>query len=131
MIAYHLDSNAVIARYVTEAGSDLLKAVVFADDGALPLASRVPMVEVRSALARCRREASISPEYHADALAGSLLEHHVLRAFDTVPFASALVAAQLLTEANLPQPIFLSAEDRLLQAASAEGLQIENPNHFQ
>jgi predicted nucleic acid-binding protein len=154
VIAYYLDSSALIKRYVAEAGSDWLEAVVFAADDALPLASRVTMVEVWSALARRRREASISPEYHADALAafredcqdlyrfiefeetvyelaGSLLERHVLRAYDAVQLASALVAAQVLTEASLPQPIFLSADDRLLQAASAEGLPIDNPNHFQ
>ena len=153
MIAYYLDSSALIKRYVAEEGSDWLQTVVLTSDDILVLTSRVTMVEVWSALARRRREASISTEHHADALAafgedcqglyhfiefeepvyelaGSLLEHHALRAYDAVQLASALVAGQALVEAELSQPIFLSADDRLLQTATAEGLLTENPrNH--
>ena len=109
------------------------------------------MVEVWSALARRRREASISAQHHADALdafredsllrylfvefevpvieaAGQLLERHPLRAYDSVQLASALVAGRTLADAALPQPTFLSADDSLLVFAEAEGLRIDNPN---
>jgi predicted nucleic acid-binding protein len=103
------------------------------------------MVEVWSALARRRREASISLDHHADALdafredclkqyrfvefeesvyelAGRLIARHPLRAYDAVQLASALVAGRALTGVGLALPTFLCADDRLLTAAQAEGL---------
>jgi predicted nucleic acid-binding protein len=68
MTPHYLDSSALIKRYVAEPGSDWLKVTVFEPDDALLLTSRVTMVEVWSALARRRREVSISLEHHADAL---------------------------------------------------------------
>ena len=152
MIAYYLDSSALIKRYVAEAGSDWLDAVVFAAGDVLAIPSRVTMVEVWSALARRRREASISAQPHTDALAafredcqtcyrfvefeqdvyelaGTLLEDHALRAYDAVQLASALVAAQALTAVDLPQPTFLCSDDRLMRAALDEGLPADNPNN--
>ena len=109
------------------------------------------MVEMRSALARRRREASIQPHDHADALsalsedcllryrfvelespvvdlAGELLDQYPLRAYDAVQLASALVVHRLLIEANLAPLIFVSADDKLLTVARAAGLQTDNPN---
>ena len=114
-------------------------------DDALLLTSRVTMVEVWSALARRRREASISLEHHADALhafredclrryrfvefeesvyelAGRLIARHPLRAYDAVQLASALVASRALTGAGLAPPTFLCADEHLLAAAQGEGL---------
>lgn len=151
MTPYYLDTSALIKHYVAETGSAWLDATVFQADDVLILTSSVTMVEVWSALARRRREASISAQHHADALdafredsltrylfvefepavieaAGQLLERHPLRAYDSVQLASALVAAQTLAEAALPQPIFLSADDSLLVFAQSEGLLTDNPN---
>lgn len=124
--------------------------MILEPDGVLVLTSKLTMVEVWSALARRRREASISTEHHADALdafredsllryrfvefeepvyelAGQLLESHSLRAYDAVQLASALVAGRALTEADLPLPTFLCSDDRLLVAAQNEGLPADNP----
>lgn len=151
MTSYYLDTSALIKHYVAESGSAWLDAVLFQADDAVILTSSVTMVEVWSALARRRREASISAQHHADALdafredslvrylfvefelpvieaAGELLERHPLRAYDSVQLASALVAARTLADAALPQPIFVSADDRLLGFAQAEGLLTDNPN---
>jgi predicted nucleic acid-binding protein len=151
MTPYYLDTSALIKHYVAEAGSDWLDAVAYEPDGVLILTSRVTMVEAWSALARRRREASISIQNQADALdafredcmvryrfvelempvvelAGSLLERHPLRAYDAVQLASAVMAGQALAEAALPLPIFLSADERLLSVARAEGLPADNPN---
>jgi|GEM_PF-1352005 len=62
------------------------------------------------------------------ALAGQLLDRHPLRAYDAVQLASALIVNQTLTEVDLPVPAFLSADDRLLNTARAEGLPTDNPN---
>ena len=69
MMPYYLDTSALIKRYVAEQGSQWVEAVVSEPDDALLLTSRVTMVEVWSALARRKREASISSQDHADALA--------------------------------------------------------------
>ena len=68
MTPYYLDTSALIKHYVAETGSAWLDATVFQADDVLILTSSVTMVEVWSALARRRREASISAQHHADAL---------------------------------------------------------------
>jgi len=151
MKPYYLDSSALIKRYVAEVGSAWLDATVFAPDDVLKLTSRVTVVEVWSALARRRREASVSAQNHADALAafredcatrylfvelempvveeaGRLLERHILRAYDAVQLASALIASRALTGAGFVQPTFLCADDHLLAVAQTEGLPTDNPS---
>lgn len=53
-----------------------------------------------------------------------LLIKHPLRALDALQLASALQAAKVLGI----QPIFISADTRLLAAATAEGLAVDDPN---
>ena len=151
MTTYYLDTSALIKHYVSEPGSAWLDSTLFRANDVLLLTSRLTIVEVWSALARRRREASISARHHADALdafredsltryvfvefeqpvieaAGLLLENHSLRAYDSVQLASALVAGQTLIDAALPQPVFLSADATLLAFAQTEGLLTDNPN---
>lgn len=151
MISYYLDSSALIKHYVAERGSQWLNGTIFEQTDALLLTSRITVVETRSGLARRRRETSLSVMDHVDALdafredsqtryrfvevespvvdlAGDLLERHPLRAYDAVQLASALVISKVLSDAGLPRPILLSADDRLLNSARNEGLQTDNPN---
>ena len=74
-------------------------------------------------------------EYEIAVAAGSvvdeavrLLEAYPLRAYDAVHLATALVAKQRLIDGGLTPLIFLSADDRMNDAASAEGLAVDNPN---
>lgn len=60
--------------------------------------------------------------------ARTLLERHVPRAYDAIQLASALAATDALESAGLAAPIFLAADDRLLDAARAEALVTDNPN---
>lgn len=62
------------------------------------------------------------------ALTKTLLERHVLRAYDAVQLASALIVHHALIAAAMPPLTVLSADTRLLAAAQAEGLLIDNPN---
>jgi predicted nucleic acid-binding protein len=57
-----------------------------------------------------------------------LLERYALRAYDAIQLASALIANQALVAAGLGMATFLSADQRLLQAAAAEGLNTDDPN---
>jgi predicted nucleic acid-binding protein len=56
------------------------------------------------------------------------LERHPLRAYDALQLASALESDTRLVGAGLAPLVFVTADTRLLAAASAEGLAIEDPN---
>jgi predicted nucleic acid-binding protein len=148
---YYFDSSALVKRYVTEVGTGWIRSLIAPAGGSLSLISRLTIVEVRSALARRKRERAISSDEHVFALgalrthsltqyrfiefdasvanlAGDLLEHHPLRAYDAVQLASALIVARALTGTGMAAPTFLTADDRLLDVARAEGLPTDNPN---
>jgi predicted nucleic acid-binding protein len=150
---YYLDSSALSKRYVQETGTAWVRALVDPAAGHTLLTARITMVEIYSALARRRREGSVSPDHcsivtqaftaHSAteydfveldlgvvALARDLLERHPLRAYDAVQLASALVANQVLRSASLPLLVFLSADDHLNMAATVEGLAVDNPNTY-
>jgi phosphoheptose isomerase len=56
------------------------------------------------------------------------LERHPLRGYDAMHLATALAVRQSLQRQGLPTLIFISADDNLNTAASAEGLAVDNPN---
>ncbi len=149
--AYYLDSSALVKRYVAETGTDWIRSLVTSVGADLLITSRITLVEVRSALARRRREGSVSVDEHAfalkalrahslaqyrlvefdasvAALAGDLLDHYTLYAYDAVQLALALLITRIVTDASLTAPTFLAADDRLLDAAQAERLPTDNPN---
>ncbi len=145
-----MDASALVKRYVNEPGSDWLRVMATSSEPSLLFTSRMSIVEVVSAFARRVRDGSLSSEEFAalgDAfrsdclnryqimpptleivdLACSLLERHSLRAYDATHLATALVAQQFLAAQDYPPLTFLSADDRLNQAASHEGLAVDNP----
>ncbi len=63
-------------------------------------------------------------------LASALAQRQTLRGYDAVQLAAGLTLNNLLTQAQLPSPTFLSADDDLLQAAQNEGLNTDNPNRY-
>jgi predicted nucleic acid-binding protein len=148
---YFLDTSALVKRYIDETGSAWLRAIV--DPALSPfLVISQLLVEVHSALNRRLREGTMSQgdytrtkhafrgdcqnEYNlipiSEAivdLSCGLLERHPLRASDAIHLATALTSNQLLSNGDLPALTFLCADDRLLDAATAEGLGVDNPNH--
>jgi hypothetical protein len=110
------------------------------------------IVEMTGALTRRLREGALTPAeytqlqnaFRSDCLdeyeiavavgnvideANRLLEAYPLRAYDAVHLATAVVANQRLVANDLAPLVFLSSDDRLNAAASAEGLAVDNPNH--
>ena len=57
-----------------------------------------------------------------------LMTRHPLRTADAIQVSTAIRLSQVLHEAQLGQVIVASADDRVLQTASQEGLPIENPH---
>ena len=59
--------------------------------------------------------------------AGELVKRHPLRAYDSVQLASALKIYQIHTQVASELFTFVSADDRLLNIAKLENMQVENP----
>ncbi|MEK6814759.1 MAG: type II toxin-antitoxin system VapC family toxin [Nitrospirota bacterium] len=138
----YLDTSALIKRFVAESGSEIVHSLVAREN---PVAtSKIAYVEAHAALARRRRERSLSDRQFALAvsqferdwrsyvrmdlsddvlgLARDLVQRHPLRGYDAVHLASALRLKREIEE----DVTFVAADDRLLRAARAERLDILN-----
>jgi len=150
---YYLDTSALVKQYVDETGSAWIRSLA-ASDSAVLIISHLLIVEMISAFNHRLREGSVTPGDYARlvrtfdsdlqtkyqivrfddsiaALARALLERHTLRAYDAVHLASALAMHRTLVQAGQPGLTFLCADDRLLDAAEAEGLLMDNPNRHE
>ena len=148
---YFLDTSALAKRYLDERGSIRMRRLFGGNDDVFFQAFVTPL-EIASALYRRFRSHEISPEElsillgayvahshqdyllvpYSDALmdrASALVAHHVLRALAAVQLASALEIRSSLPAEALPLN-FLSADDRLLDAARQEHLEAENPEKW-
>ena len=151
MADYYADSSVLVKRHVNEIGSGWFRALADSATGNVIITSRVSIIEVYGAFNRRAREARLSPldyaqlaadfssiygvEYQIIELtvavadrAREILEHHALRSYDSIQLASALITSDALQAAGLSAPIFLAADERLLNAARTEGLATDNPN---
>jgi hypothetical protein len=61
-------------------------------------------------------------------LACSVLERYPLRAFDAAHLATALTVQRFLDSETESPLVFVSADERLNRAASAEGFAVDDPN---
>jgi len=150
-ISYYLDTSALGKRYVSEIGSIWIRALAAPTADHALVTARITMAEMYSVLARRKREGSVPAAACAIAVqaftlhceteykfieldlaiisrARDLLDRYPLRAYDSVQLASALATNQALVFRKLPPLIFVSADDRLVKVAMAEGLATENPN---
>ncbi|HOT91692.1 MAG TPA: type II toxin-antitoxin system VapC family toxin [Anaerolineae bacterium] len=148
---YYLDASALIKRYIDEIGSDWVRTLLDMPEASFFVAHFF-VVEVTSAFTRRIREGLLTlTDYHelqnifqADCVdsynaitavgeiidtAKTLLEKHLLRALDAMHLATALIVNQWLLANNQPPLTFLCADERLLAAAAAEGLAVDNPNN--
>lgn len=147
MSLFFVDTSAVAKRYIIETGSSWVLSWIEPPAGNVITVSKLTFVEMRSVLARRVREqlftltqanllwtdftAHISLEYLVVPLddrvirvAEQLVARHTLRTLDAMQLACALEAQLLLSD-----PVtFISADNNLLVAATAEGLATDNPN---
>ncbi len=148
---YYLDTSAAAKRYIAEPGSAWIRSILDSASLSLIVSSRLLRVEMISAFTRRHREGILNQsdydtivaafyddcvrQYHLAGdddpvldLACALMERHPLRAYDAVHLATALVAERSFHTTGLPALLFLSSDDRLLDAARTEGLSVDNPS---
>lgn len=158
MGSYFLDTSALVKRYVTEPGSEWVEVQCRPSAENTIIISQATLVEVVATFCRKAREHTISQrisevdrdwnislfrqdvrqQYNVVRVtatiytrAGDLCRLHRLRAYDAVQLACALAVSNKLALLAIQAPTFVSADTDLLAIASAEGLDIENPNDHQ
>lgn len=151
MPVYYLDASAAVKGYASERGSEeVLKLLDPEEDHELYL-SRVGVVEVAAAIfGRVRTGEAGIEEARADMArfrsdlisvyrlvefvpatsekATEVAERHLLRAYDCLQLATALLVQQRRTGAGLGPLTLVSSDRRLNDAAVAEGLLVEDPS---
>jgi len=150
-VAY-LDTSALLKRYVTETGSDWVRAYLTSTTAPAVFMSYLTVVEATCAFARRLRDGTLLPADHATAVqafdydityrynlvditpvtidaARRLANQHPLRAYDAVQLATAWLSNQELLSAGEQPLTFVCADDRLIAVAQTEGLLTDNPSH--
>jgi predicted nucleic acid-binding protein len=144
---YFADTSALAKRYIPEVGSGWVQGWISPASGHITIISALSTVEFISLLARRQREGNVSvadfnrlrldflfhvrQQYRVIALgqnvlgrAQQLVAKHPLRTLDALQLASAHTAASVLGTF----PIFVTADQRLLAVAAAEGFPTDDPN---
>ena len=150
MPAMYFDTSALVKRYVREVGSSWVRVSLAQSSPNVVYASVLAQPEVFSALQRKVREGQLAPadahrlarrvtghfawRYRLIAItpgvvaqACALVQAHPLRAYDAVHLACALAVHQQLQQYGGPVLCFVAADATLLAAATAEGLEVDNP----
>jgi predicted nucleic acid-binding protein len=147
---YYLEPSALVKYYVTEPGSNWVRALVDAGDN-VPVTAEITIAEVSAALAVIARVGRISRRQrdelwgkfkrdlltHYEVLpthrtiihrAAELCQKHPLRGFDAIHLASGLQLQETLAQQEEGVTItYVTGDDALVTAAQAEGLSVDNP----
>jgi predicted nucleic acid-binding protein len=151
---YFFDASALVKRYGKEKGTAWVQSITDLAAGNTIYIAEITGVEVVSALERAVRTQSLSPEdaqtqisqFRVDffapvytiiavdsaviACAMALIENRVLKAYDAVQLAAALVVNDRVLAYGLPVLTMVCADKQLGTASAAEGLPVEDPeNH--
>lgn len=147
---YYADTSVLVKRHIQEIGSDWFQELILSDSTGQIVSTEFSIVEVFSTFNRRKRESTVSQidyddfainflaisrnEYLLIELSDSiitesqrLLETHPLRAGDAIQLATAIDARNMLHGSGLAAPIFLASDNKLLDAAIAEGFTTDNP----
>lgn len=140
---YYLDTSALVKRYYAEKGSPWVHRLFQSQN--ILVTSKVAYAELMAALARKRREKELKEADFGQAVASfqqewrefvvvevteavfadllSLVKRHPLRGFDAIHLCTALWFGKRIKAAVT----FVAADHNLLEAAEAEGFDIDNP----
>jgi hypothetical protein len=152
MAVLFLDSSAVAKQYIIEPGSQWVRTALDPSGENQIHVSLRAGVEVIAAITRRRREGSPNADAAAAAIselrddfeflfqhvavnemvverAMQLAEKHALRGYDAVQLAAGLTLNDRCRSLGL-SIMFVCADAALNTAATAEGLQVQNPNLY-
>lgn len=143
---YFLETSAFVKLFVKEEGTDFLIRLVENVEDTRKLVSSFVALEVRSVFRKRLEAGTITEEQSralVDAVAGEanrivehpanasvlemaryVLDRHALSTIQAIHLATALTARDIL---QLPEVVFVSADEQLLEAAEQEGLEVLNP----
>ncbi len=147
MSEFFADTSAIVKHYINETGSAWVRDWSTRSAGHIIVLSQLASVKLVSVLSRRLREGKLTladfvalrgafltdrDEFYLSIeldemvliRARNLVAKHPLRTLDAIQLACALEAAHLF---NI-QPVFISADTRLLTVAAAEGLAADDPN---
>ncbi len=151
MIAYFMDTSALVKRYMAETGSKWIETLTDPTANNQIIVARLTQVEVISAFYRLQREGKIDTndvavnfkafqhdwntqykivEVNTDLMemAIALVQKYPLRAYDSVQLAAALKVNPAFAKLPTGSFTFIAADNRLLNAAQAEGLLVDDAN---
>jgi uncharacterized protein len=150
--ALFLDSSSLVKRFANETGTSWIFSLVRPSAKNRLYLARITGVEIIAALTKRMRVGSLTPTATDKAVARferefanryllievspqiikramTLAKNHTLRGYDAVQLASALQANQDRTAIGGTPLTFISADNHLNIAATAEGLTVDNPNN--
>ncbi len=150
MSAYFLDTSAIVKRYCLERGQSWMRSLCNPLEDHDFFISQAALVEVVTAFCRKAylREITITQRdefidtFRTDCnssytikrvtdeiyiAAGNLCRVYNLRAYDAVQLSCAVNTRKKLLTDQMPPPIFVCADKRLVEFAYAEGLTVDNP----
>jgi uncharacterized protein len=148
---YFVDSSALVKRYVQEAGTRWVRNLTRRNAPNQIYLAHITAVEVTSAVARRRKGGTLIPPRASSILhrfrkhlagrytivevtpallddASRLANTHVLRAYDAVQLAVALEVNRVYQMGGLGLVTLVSSDKDLNDAATAEGLTVEDPH---
>ncbi len=151
MQLFYFDSSALVKNYITEGGSDWVKAFLNTPQKTRVYVAAITKVEVVSAFSRRAKRLpsesgqvfrsysqfkndfaeffrSVDVDEDLIELAVAIAERHGLRGSDSIQLAGAIFLSQNLSSLNLPKVTVVSADVELNAAAQSEGLEVINPN---
>ena len=158
MDTFFMDTSAIVKRYVpAETGSSWTITICEPVTGHKIVLAQTTLVEAIATICRKARDPNpalritekererliklfrqdASKQYHVIPVttsfytkAGNLCRFHQLRAYDAMQLICAIVVRNRLIRSSQPAPIFVSADDKLLDIARTEGFAVENPNRY-
>jgi predicted nucleic acid-binding protein len=148
--SYFLDSSALVKRYVQEDGTAWVRRVTRRTAGNRIFLARITPVEVTAAVARRRKGRTLASQKASSILhrfrqhlagrytlidltpalfdeAMRLANRHALRAYDAVQLAAALKIRRERQDAGFAPVTLISADQALNDAATAEGMAVDDP----
>ena len=149
--AYFVNSSALVKRYVQETGTAWVRRLTRHHPSTVIYMARITTVEVTSAVARRRKGTPpLAPSRASSILrrfrqhlegrytiieitpalldeAARLANAHTLRAYDAVQLAAALEINRKEQDAGFAPVTLISADQALNDAATAEGLTVDDP----